>query len=113
MSDRLIHMWLVVRQREDAPPEVYPFGNEVDARLFYDEAQTQWTDTYLCAVHEGPNASGRECPLDQAALIEEIGWLRRERERLRDTIALTCEEPPPGCDCPGCTEVRRRAKEAP
>ncbi len=110
---RHIYSWLVVRQRETEPPEVYPFGNEVDARLFYDQAQQQWSDTYLGQVHEGPAASGASLPLDMAKLVEEIGMLRRERERLLDQIVLTCEFPPDGCDCPGCSEMRRRAQDVP
>lgn len=108
-----IYPWLVVRQRETEPPEVYPFGDEVDARLFYDQAAQQWTDTYLCAVHEGPLACGPSLPLEMARLVEEIGYLRRERARLQDQLSLACEQPPYGCTCPGCTEMRRRAKEAP
>ncbi len=42
--------WLVVRQRETEPPEVYPFADEADARAFHDRAQEQWSDCYLCAV---------------------------------------------------------------
>lgn len=111
MSATQIPMWLVVRQRETEAPEVYPFGDEVDARLFYDQAAQQWTDTYLCQVHEGPAASGHSLPLDTAKLVEEIGYLRRERDRLRDQLSLTCEKPPYCCDCPGCSEMRRRAQE--
>lgn len=46
-----------------------------------------------------------------SALAEEIGYLRRERDRLKDQLSLTCEEPPYGCDCPGCSEMRRRVAE--
>ena len=107
----MIPRWLVVRQRDGGPSEVYPFGDEVSARLFYDEAQTQWTETYLCEVRAAPGASLVSLPLDTAKLVEEVGWLRRERVRLTETLSRTCEQPADGCDCPGCSALRRWAKE--
>lgn len=42
--------WLVVRQRETEPVEVYPFDEFADALAFYDKAALAWSDVYLTAA---------------------------------------------------------------
>jgi hypothetical protein len=50
MAKRTDDGWLVVRQRETDPPEVWKFTDEAEARAFHDRAQMQWSDCYLARV---------------------------------------------------------------
>jgi hypothetical protein len=54
--------WLVVRKRETNPPEVHAFDRYDHAAVFFDRAQTQWSDTYFCAVVAGPEQPLRDIP---------------------------------------------------
>ena len=42
--------WLVVRQLETDPPEVFPFRALAEAEGFYERAAQQWTGVYLCQI---------------------------------------------------------------
>lgn len=42
--------YIVLRQLETDPPEVFPFREFSDAEKFYDRAQLQWTGVYLCEI---------------------------------------------------------------
>lgn len=43
---------MVIRKRDDAPVEVIPFEDELDARALYESMSMQWTECYLCRVVE-------------------------------------------------------------
>lgn len=44
--------WIVIRKRDDAPVEVIPFGDELDARALYEDMSVNWTECYLCKIVE-------------------------------------------------------------
>jgi hypothetical protein len=46
--------WIVVQKRETDPAKVWAFPTETEARAFYDQVGTQWTETFLCKVVVGP-----------------------------------------------------------
>jgi hypothetical protein len=48
--------WIVIIKRETENPEIVPFDEDQEemALEFMDKAGTQWSDTYLCEVIQGP-----------------------------------------------------------
>ena len=38
--------------------------------------------------------------------LDHLRWCVAEVERLRDDREFACEEPPAGCECPGCSLAR-------
>lgn len=51
--------WLVIIQRETAPPDVTTFSDEELAREFFELWSLQWSESYLCEVVIGPGPNGR------------------------------------------------------
>lgn len=47
--------WMVVRKRETEPPEVWAFDRYDEAAMFWDRAQTQWSEVYFCRIAYGPS----------------------------------------------------------
>jgi hypothetical protein len=47
-----------------------------------------------------------------AAILEKLQRMtvRAVPPGLLDQLSITCEQPPGDCDCPGCSEMRRRAR---
>lgn len=46
--------WMVLRKRETLPVEVWMFDDEAVAKAAYDFLATQWSETFLCRVLNGP-----------------------------------------------------------
>ena len=44
---------MVVRKRDDSPPEVLPFENYNDAVQTFENMRLNWTETYFCLVFGG------------------------------------------------------------
>lgn len=42
--------YFVIRKRDDAPVEVYPYDNFDEAEKEYDFLSEQWSDCYFCTV---------------------------------------------------------------
>lgn len=64
--------WMVVRQRETDPPEVWKFDDEREARAFHDRAQAQWSDCYLVSIVK--QGAQRDAPSSSPVVSE--GTLR-------------------------------------
>lgn len=48
------YLYVVVVSRDGGSPEVTGFNGYEDAERFFAEARMNWSDTYLCAVMQGP-----------------------------------------------------------
>lgn len=51
----------------------------------------------------------RRCADELLPVLAELAETRRRLDDYIDSAELACESPPSGCDCPGCSEARRRA----
>lgn len=83
--------WLIVRQRETAPAEVWAAASEAEAREVYERVSVQWNGCYLARVKHGPGSGWQQkaSPVDAAraegfaAGVKEAARIVRER---RDVI---------------------------
>jgi hypothetical protein len=54
VTDQERSEYFVIRKRDDAPIEVYPFRCLADAQEFYEKAALQWSEVFVCRVLSGP-----------------------------------------------------------
>lgn len=76
--------WLVARKRETEPWELNVFDRYDQAAMFWDAAQTQWSDVYFCRVAHGPRDVVGDLPrpvVPPPALLAQ-----QERQEAEDTI---------------------------
>lgn len=76
--------WMVIRQREIDPPEVYPFADEGSARQFHDKAQIQWSECFLVrVVRQGMQAELPAADAGRPALRALVEKWRADARRLQ------------------------------
>lgn len=61
--------WLVIRKRETDPIEVFVFDRYDKAAVFFDDAQAQWSDTFLCRVAYGPGYPNANATAERLQLM--------------------------------------------
>ena len=44
-------------------------------------------------------------------LVDEVRYLRARLKEWKRSAELACENPAPGCDCPGCSMARESSEE--
>ena len=57
-SDPAPKRWMVVMKRETNPTEIAIFDRYDEAAMYWDRAQTQWSDVYFCGIAYGPEGVG-------------------------------------------------------